>query len=276
MTTGADVASRRGGASARWALIWTFALRDLRARFTATSLGLVWALVVPLATVLIYSTVFAVIFRAQAPPMGNGDAGIFAVWFFCGLVPWNMFSQSVNAALASIVGMGGMLQKVYIPSFVPVTSAVITVVLEKLLEAVVLLATLVLFLNVAWTWVLFPVVILGVAAFATSVGYVLAVANVHFRDTGQIFAIVLQMWFFLTPVMYPVDLIPEEWRGIPLRTIFSLNPMTQFVNITRDLLYGLTLPSAGSVLYVTVCTAAAGAVAVLVHRRWGRDLAEAI
>ncbi len=82
-----------------------------------------------------------------------------------------------------------------------------------------------------------------------SLGYLLAVANVHFRDTGQIFAIVTQLWFFLTPIMYPLDLIPEQWHGLPLRDLFLLNPMTSFVNMSRDLVYGLQLPSAGSVAY---------------------------
>jgi ABC-type polysaccharide/polyol phosphate export permease len=276
MSAPADVVTRRGTLRSRVALIRTFAVRDLKARFTATSLGLLWALIVPLATVLIYSTVFSVIFRAQAPPMGNGHAGVFAVWFFCGLVPWNMFSQSVGSGLGSIVGMGAMLQKVYIPSYVPVLSATTTVISEKLLETVVMLGFLLVFLNVGWTWVLFPLVIAGIAVFAASVGYLLAVANVHFRDTGQIFAIVLQLWFFLTPIMYPVDMVPAEWNGLPLQTLIGLNPMTQFVNIARDLLYGLQLPSAGSVAYAAVSTAVVCAAATGVYRRWGRDVAEAI
>ena len=70
--------------------------------------------------------------------------------------------------------------------------------------------------------------------FAAGLGYCLAVAIVHFRDTGQIFGIVLQLWFFLTPVMYPVDMIPEEWNGIPLRALLALNPMTEFVGISRS------------------------------------------
>ncbi len=276
MSAPAGVVMRRGTLLSRVALIRTFAVRDLKARFTATSLGLLWALIVPLATVLIYSTVFSVIFRAQAPPMGNGHAGVYAVWFFCGLVPWNMFSQSVGAGLGSMVGMGAMLQKVYIPSYVPVLSATATVMSEKLLEALVMLAFLLVFLNVGWTWLLFPMVIVGIALFAASVGYLLAVANVYFRDTGQIFAIVLQLWFFLTPIMYPIEMIPVEWKGIPLRELFALNPMTHFVDISRQLLYELTLPSLSSVAYAALCTVSTMGAATLAYRHWGRDVAEAI
>lgn len=276
MSAPAEVPSRRADLRARVALIRAFALRDLKARFTATSLGLVWALIVPLATVAIYSLVFSVVFRAQAPPMGNGHAGVYAVWFFCGLVPWNMFSQSLSSGLVSIVGMGPMLQKVYIPSYIPVVSATATVVIEKCLEAVVMLGVLLLFLNVGWTWLLFPLVIAGIATFAASLGYLLALANVHFRDTGQIVAIALQLWFFLTPVMYPVDKIPEEWNGLPLRALLAFNPMTQYVNITRDLLYGLQLPSLASVGYAAAFTAVTTGAAIVAYRRFGRDVAEAI
>lgn len=267
---------RQGSPRAQLRLIWAFAVRDLRARFTATSLGLAWTLLVPLATVIIYSTVFSVIFRAQAPPMGNGRDGVFAAWFFVGLVIWNIFGQSASGALGSILGMGSMLQKVAIPAYVPVSAAVLTIVIEKVLEAGVMMTVLLLLLNVSWTWLLFPLVFLGLGLFATGLGYCLAVANVHFRDTGQIFTIVMQLWFFLTPVMYPVTMIPEEWNGVPLRAMLGLNPMTDFVEIGRDLLYDLTLPPLLDVVYVCVWIVLSLGAAVLVHRRFGQDVSEAI
>ena len=76
--------------------------------------------------------------------------------------------------------------------------------------------------------------------------------------------------------MYPLDLIPEQWHGIPLRDLFLINPMTSFVGISRDLVYGLQLPGIGSVLYVIAWTAAAALGARLVYRKWGRDVSEAI
>ncbi|MBK6762424.1 MAG: ABC transporter permease [Micrococcales bacterium] len=151
----------------RWPLIWSFAQRDLKARFTVTALGLLWTLIVPLATVLIYSVVFSVIFRAQAPPMGSGQS-VFAAWFFCGLVTWNVFSQISSSGMSSIVGMGAMLQKVYIPSYVPVVSAGVSVGVERLLEAGVMLLVMLVLLNVGWTWLLYPFVLLLLGVFAMS------------------------------------------------------------------------------------------------------------
>ncbi len=267
---------RQSSPRARGRLIWTFAQRDLKARFTATSLGLLWSVIVPLATVLIYSVVFSVIFRAQAPDMGNGRPGVFAAWFFCGLVTWNLFSQVSHAGLGAILGMGAMMQKVFIPSYIPVVSAGLSVGIERLLEAGVMLVVMLVFINIGWTWLLYPILLVVLAVFACSVGYILAVANVHFRDTVQIYGIFTQLWFFLTPIMYPLDLIPDDWNGIPLQTLFQINPMTSFVGIGRALVYGLETPGVVPVLYASAWTVASVLGALFVYRRWGRDVGEAI
>lgn len=267
------ISGSRSSADAR--LIWSFALRDLKARFTATALGLLWTLIVPIATVIIYSIVFSVIFRAQAPPMGNGKS-LFAAWFFCGLVTWNIFSLISGTAMNSILNMGSMMQKVFIPSYVPVISAGVSIGIERLLEAGVMLMLMLILLNVGWTWLFYPLIIALVAVFAISLGYILAIALVHFRDTGQIYAIVSQMWFFLTPIMYPIDLIPVDFHGIPLQDLFKLNPMTSFVTISRDLVYSLQLPSAASVAYAVAWTLVMLLAARLVYAKWGRDVSEAI
>jgi ABC-type polysaccharide/polyol phosphate export permease len=235
-----------------------------------------WTLVVPIATVVIYSTVFSVIFRAQAPPMGNGHSGVFAVWFFVGLVSWNVFSQPMMGGMGSILGMGPMMQKVFIPSYVPVLSAVLTIVIEKALEAAVMLTLLLLFVNIGWTWLLYPLIFLLTGLFAAGLGYCFAVALVYFRDTAQIIGIVMQLWFFLTPVMYPITMIPEDWKGIPLQHLMLLNPMTVFVDMARSVVYDLALPSTGSILMALGWTVAAVGAAVVVYRRWGRDVSEAI
>ena len=178
--------------------------------------------------------------------------------------------------MGSILGMGGMLQKVFIPSYVPVLSSAVTLSVEKLIETSVMLFILLLLQNIGWTWLLFPFLLVVLWVFSSALSYCLAVAIVYFRDTGQIVGIVMQLLFFLTPVMYPVTMIPEDWNGIPLRRLLSLNPMADFVEIARLLLYELRLPPLGPVLYCGAWTVAMAVLAVLVYRRWGRDVGEAI
>ena len=156
--------------------------------------------------------------------MGNGHAGVFAAWFFTGLVVWNVFSMGSGGGLNSIENMGAMLQKVFIPSYVPVFAATVTILVEKSMESLVLVAILLAFQNIGWTWLLYPALIAVLGVFTVSVGYILAVANVHFRDTKQIYTIVLQLFFFLTPIMYPISMVPETWKGIPLQDLILIEP----------------------------------------------------
>ena len=139
-----------------------------------------------------------------------------------------------------------------------------------------MLLVLVFFQNVGWTWLLFPFLLVLLWVFASAFSYCLAVALVFFRDTGQIVAIVMQLWFFLTPVMYPVEMIPEDWNGIPLRSMLALNPMSDFVGIARALLYDLRLPPLGPVIYIAIWTLATVLIAGLVYRKRGRDVSEAV
>jgi ABC-type polysaccharide/polyol phosphate export permease len=257
-------------------LIRAFAVRDLKARFTATNLGMLWTLIVPIATVVIYSAVFSIIFRAQAPPMGNGNDAVFSAFFFVGFVVWNTFSLVSTGGMGSILAMGAMMQKVFIPSYVPVLASAATLAVERLIETSVMLLFLVVLMNVGWTWLLFPFILALLWVFASAFSYCLAVAIVHFRDTGQIMAIVLQLWFFLTPVMYPPTMIPEDWNGIPLRSLLSLNPMSDFVGLSRSVLYELQVPEVEPVLYAAAWTLAMVVLATFVYRRWGRDVSEVI
>ena len=141
----------------------------------------------------------------------------------------------------------------------PVLAATLTIVIEKCLEAVVMLACWSCSSTSGGPGCCYPLVVAAVAVFAASLAYCLAVAIVHFRDTGQIVAIVMQLWFFLTPVMYPVDMIPEEWNGIPLRSLLALNPMADFVEISRDLLYD----AHGSAAVLRRSTASCGRLAMV-------------
>jgi ABC-type polysaccharide/polyol phosphate export permease len=276
------VATRSGGSSLTprsdnlWAyrnLISNFARRDLKARFKGTTIGWAWSLLVPAATVAIYTVVFATIFRATPPDFGNGRAGVFAVWFVVGLVPWSLFSGGITAGLPSLVGSGALLQKVYIPSFVPVLGTMGAVTVQSLIEFGLVAAILLLFGNIAWTWLLVPLWLALFVIFTAALAYAVAVLNVFFRDLSQIVAVGLQLLFFATPIIYPIELIPAD-SDLPLRQVIAANPLSQFVLGFRDLMYGLGVPSLKSTGYVCLWTLGALGVAYLVFRWRGRDVGE--
>jgi ABC-type polysaccharide/polyol phosphate export permease len=245
----------RGSQTTLWGnrdLIWSLAKRDLQARYKSTALGWAWSLIVPLAQLAIYSLVFSVIFRAIPPDFGNGRSGVFAVWLFAGLVVWGLISNSVGRGTASILGARSLLQKIYFPSYVATFAVVIGVAIQSIIEFSLLLVVLaVLFANVGWTWLLLPFLFLGLLVFSACLSCCFAIANVYFRDVSQAVPVILQFTFFLSAIIYPLVRVPEEGPlGLPLQTLIGLNPVAQFVQVGRDLLYELQIPSLGVVLYL--------------------------
>lgn len=257
-------------------LIWNFARRDLKARFRGTVLGWLWSLVLPLATLVIYTAVFSVIFRATPPPFGNGNPGNYAVWLLVGMVTYSFFAVGVNQGIPALLGAGSLLQKIYIPSYVPVIGATIASSMQTLIEYAILLVILLFLLNVGPTWLLFPVVLAIFFVFVMAIALTLAILNVYARDLQQITAVVVQLLFFLSPILYPVDQIPAEYKGIPVREIMALNPLSVFITAIRNCLYDLQVPSLGQFAVMLAWTVGAVLLAWFVYLRKGQDIGEAI
>ena len=267
----------RGGLWTYRGLIWNFAQRDLKARFKGTALGWLWSLLVPLATLLIYSLVFSVIFRGAPPDFGSGRPGNFTVWLLAGLTAWTMFANSLGTAIGALLGAGPLLKKIYFPAYTPVLGSVIAVFIQSAIELGILLFVLVLLGNVGWTWLLVPFWLALFAVFISSISLVLSVLNVHFRDLSHIVGVAIQLLFYLSPIIYQITLIPEHlsrFPAVPLRKLFELNPLTQFIEVFRDLTYGLTPGSLKAWLYLIVWTAAVTGIAMRVYRARGLDLSE--
>lgn len=256
------------------ALIWNFTRRDLKSRYRATALGWAWSLMGPLATIAIYSVVFSVFIRIEPPPFGDGDPGNYAVWLICGLVTWNFLNLTINRSIPAVVSNGPLMHKVYLPPFVPVIASGTAIGIQSLIEFGIVLVILIAFLNVSWTWLLVPLWMAALYLFANAVGYTLAIANVYWRDLEQVLPVVMQLLFFLSPVIYPLSLVPEHIGPLPVRTLVELNPISQFILVGRSLLYDLSLPAAWQVLYLLAATGAAVAVAVWVKHRFGRNVGE--
>jgi ABC-type polysaccharide/polyol phosphate export permease len=257
-------------------LIWNFAQRDLKSRFKGTALGWAWSLMAPLATLLTYSLVFGAFFHSPAPGFGNGRPGFFPVWLLAGLVPWTFFLVTISISMPTLLSNGSLLQKVYFPSFAPILGAAVAILVQTLIEFSILAVVLILFGNYGWTWLLFPFWLAIFVAFVTSIALSLAIMNVHIRDLAHLTNVALQLLFFLTPIIYQITLVPADWHGIPLQSIYRLSPLTQFVESLRQLAYDLQVPSLATWLQLLAWTAAAISLAFFVYRRYGLDIGEAI
>ncbi len=260
--------------SRQWDLIQNFGQRDLKVRFKGSVLGWLWSLVVPLATLLIYSVVFSVLLRVQPPDLPGGRPGIFVLWLFCGLIFWTFFTGVVNNGIVETIGAGPILQKVYFPAYAPVLGAGLAVAAQSLIEIGLLMAAFVLVGNVSWTWLLFPFAALLAIIFTASIATSVSILNVYFRDLAHLVTIALQLLFYATPIIYPLSLAPENWHGIPLQAIISFSPFTSFVELMRSLFYHLEPGSWQLWASAAAWTLVAYLLAVWVMHAKGLDMGE--
>jgi ABC-type polysaccharide/polyol phosphate export permease len=256
-------------------LILNFARRDLRARFKGSIFGLLWSLVVPLASLGIYALVFGTFFGGNTPPtMGNGRDNPFAVWLFTGLVVWNMFATTLATAIASLVGTGPLLKKIYFPAYASVYGSVLATFYQSLIEVGILIATLAIYRNIGWTWLLLVVWVAIFGVFVTAVSLLFAVANVYWRDVSHFIGIVLQLMFYLTPIIYPLTRVTQHVGGIPAASVIRILPIASYVEVFRSLIYDLDVGAARAWLTILGWAGIASLLAWALYRRKGLDLSE--
>jgi ABC-2 type transport system permease protein len=202
----------------------------------------------PLASVAIYGVVFKVLFGLTAPTGVNSGITTFALYLLCGLLPWNFHSMIINTGMNSISSNAGLVRRVAFQRevlvFADVAHALVQFSIELSLLAVILL--------IAGSPILplLPLVVvvsLLVAVFSAGFALALSVLSVYFRDLNYLWTIVMQIWFFVTPVVYGADLVEEKLPSWGQR-LFEINPMFHVIGIYRDLLYHGTLPKVGSLV----------------------------
>lgn len=224
----------------RRALILAFANRDFATRYRSSVLGWAWSLLQPLATLVVFAAVFSIVFRIQAPPLGNGDGSSYAAFLFTGIVTWGMFSGILNLSMTQLKSNGELLKKVQFPAWAPILGASLVQLIQVLLELIVLIAMFLFLLNIGWTWILAIPILIGLLFFAQGIGLMLSILNARYGDVQYIVAVVLGALYFLTPILYPMSMI--EGQSDLLAWVIQLNPMSWFVQAMHDVMYSLVAP----------------------------------
>ncbi|MFT7601319.1 MAG: ABC-type polysaccharide/polyol phosphate export permease [Acidimicrobiales bacterium] len=232
-------------------LIINFAQREMRSRYKRSLLGWLWSLINPASTVVIYSLVFGVFLRTEPPVTANGEAELFAVYLFTGLVVWNFFAGIVNGSMDWLAGVMDLRKKVYFPTETAILGGAVATAVQTMFEIAVLLILMLALTNISWTFLLLPFILLGAGSFALGIGFVVSVLNARYRDIRYLTGIVLSLQFFLIPIVYPISLLEQpdiDTYGLPARELVGWNPVSQFVQAAHDVVYFLEVPSAGRVL----------------------------
>jgi lipopolysaccharide transport system permease protein len=209
-------------------LLLFFVWRDIKVRYKQTLLGVAWAIIQPLLTMVLFSFVFG---RLAKIPTEGIPYPIFA---YAGLLPWQLFSRTITDSATSLVNNQNMVTKIFFPRLILPLSTGLSGLVDFGI-ALVILFGLMIFYNTVLTWriLLLPVLIIFTILASTSVGLWLSALAVRYRDIKFITPFLVQAWLFITPVAYSSSLIPQKWQWL-----YNLNPMTGVVEGFRWVLFG--------------------------------------
>lgn len=247
-------------------LLYFLAWRDVKVRYKQTGLGVAWALLQPVAAMVVFTVIFGRV-------SGIKPHGVpYPVFVYAGLVPWTYFSASLTQASTSLVGNTNLITKVYFPRLVIPLGVVLVPFVDFVLAFVVLVAMMAGW-QVAPNWhvVALPAFVLLGLLTAVGIGLFLAAVNVRYRDVPYAIPFLTQMWMFASPVIYPVSFLSGQWHWV-----LSINPMTGVLEGVRWSLIAQEAPNWG-VVGVSCAVAVAAAIFGLVYfRRFEDDFADVI
>jgi lipopolysaccharide transport system permease protein len=228
-------------------LLYFLAWRDVKVRYKQTVLGVAWALLQPLLTMLISTLIFGRLGGFGARTGGSP----YPLFVYAGLLPWTFFANAITNSGNSLVGSANLITKVYFPRMI-IPGAAVAAGLVDFLIAFVLLIGLMLYYQITPTrnLLLFPALVFLTALLAAGVGMWLSALNVKYRDVRFALPFIVQLWMFVSPVFYPSSLLPDKYRWA-----FALNPLTGIIEAYRSALFGHSIEWAGlgvSAL-ITIC-----------------------
>jgi lipopolysaccharide transport system permease protein len=210
-------------------LVW----RDFSCRYRQSVLGIGWAVVRPVLSVLVFTAIFGMV--AQLP----SDGLPYPLFSFAAMLPWLYFSTALTNATNSVVSGSAIVTKVYFPRLILPLASIASGLAEVAIQLILLLG-LMLWYGVLpkWTVLFVPLFLLECMIVSLAVGLWLTALNVKYRDIGQLVPFVVQIWMYLTPIVYSSNMVPERWRPL-----YSLNPMVGVVDGFRWAMFGQSTPS---------------------------------
>jgi len=218
-------------------LIRNLVVRDLKVRYKSSALGIAWSWLNPLLMMIVYTVFFSVFLRR------GDDIPHYPIFLLCGLLSWNFFNDSVFQATGSIVGNAHLVKKVYFPREVLPISTVLSNLVNFLIALpVFFILALISGAPLTWWVLLLPITILIQVTFTIGLTLFLATLNVFFRDTQIVLGVIMLACFFLTPVFYPIQDVPQQVTVLSITFnaqlwLRRLNPMASIIASYRDLLY---------------------------------------
>lgn len=219
-------------------LLWSWVGRTIRARYQQSALGWLWAIIQPAAMVVVFTIIFT-----YFVPIDTGDIP-YPVFSYVAVIPWTFLAASLGDMTASIVGNMNLVTKIYFPREALPVAAMLSRLMDMGISAAFLIILILIYQVSIFPlgWLLLPLILLIQITLVLGCGLFAAALNVFYRDVGSILPLVIQLWFYASPIIYPVTMVPER-----LRPLYFLNPMTGILEAYRAVLLHQTFP--GNYLY---------------------------
>lgn len=217
-------------------LLYNLTSREIKARYKQSILGYFWVILNPFVQMLVMTFVFSII--ARIPSLGVP----YAIFLYVALLPWNFFATSLLSSVNSLVGNSSLITKIYFPREILVYATIAAKIVDFLLASTILILFMIYFnipVKISILWV--PVIFLVQLIFTLGLSLILSAFNLFYRDVQYLLSLVVLLWMYLTPVIYPVEMIPAQYRFI-----LSLNPMAVFINAYRQVILGGSQPNLSS------------------------------
>ena len=234
-----------GGLGQLWThrrLMWTFVLKDLRHRYTGSTIGFFWTVITPLLELVTYTFVFHVLIGVKFNPAGGWSN--YALFLFAGMVTWMAFAEGLQSATTSIRAHAHLIQKLNFPAVILPAHLIASAVLNQFIRLGVLcVAAIALGHGLSWHLALVPVVVAVQTMLILGLGLVFATMNVYFRDTIHWLRSVLLLGMFMTPIFYPASVYPQQFK-----LVLQLNPMAHLVGVVQELMLNHRFPHPHSLI----------------------------
>ncbi|MBE1445676.1 ABC transporter permease [Paenibacillus sp. OAS669] len=211
-------------------MLSSLVLTDLRTRYKGSVMGFLWTFLNPLLLLAIYSVVFSFIMRQNIEN--------YPMFLFCAILPWTFFSSSIQSCSGIILRNSNLVKKIYFPREILPLSVIIAGVINYFFGLVILIPSLLLTgIHINISLIAFPLILFVQTLLVLGVSLIVSAMNVYFRDLEHIIAIVLQAAFYITPIIFPISMVPKEFQ-----MYFLLNPMTEIIQAYRNIFYYGTMP----------------------------------
>lgn len=236
--------------------------KEFRGKYKKSFLGVLWSFINPLLQLLVYALVFPYIMRVQVEN--------YTMFLVVVLIPWNFFSSTISQSTSIIIASTGIIKKVYFPRVILPIANVTSNLLNFVISSIIVIAALLISgIGIGQSIIVFPLVLLIQYILSLAISLLLSSVTVYIRDLEYFINVLMMLWFYVTPVLYSIDMIPDKFKNI-----LMLNPMTLIITSYREILYYKRIPDLGPLLILGGICIVLLIIGYLVFNKFEKKFAE--